>query len=245
MRIRNIAIGAALLGATLIGSAHAAPMIDWDPAFMWEIGAHPTNSPTNGEFKSVGVISRFGPPFEDLNANLPAFEYTFYMREAFSLGTQAQAISPTDTIFTTTYDGGIIEIFEDSTPDASFDPNPPNAGVPTNFIDGTPILVGFFFQTDELHGGPAPNTPFIVQTNNFTAFDTGNAEGPIEWTGGTLLERLNQNGTPCPGLFTGALTWYPPVMIPGYLFRHDGKIDHNCPTMTNSATWGRIKQIYR
>ena len=38
-------------------------------------------------------------------------------------------------------------------------------------------------------------------------------------------------GEPCPGLFTGGLTWRPTgdVLIPGYIFRHDGKIDLNCP----------------
>jgi hypothetical protein len=53
-------------------------------------------------------------------------------------------------------------------------------------------------------------------------------------------------GVPCPGLFTGGMTWRPSVMIAGYLFRHDGKIDINCPTRVSTRdSWGRIKSLYR
>jgi hypothetical protein len=34
-------------------------------------------------------------------------------------------------------------------------------------------------------------------------------------------------------------------MIEGYLFRHDGKIDLDCPTPAKSSTWGRLKALYR
>ena len=67
------------------------------------------------------------------------------------------------------------------------------------------------------------------------------AEGALNWTGGTLVERL----VGCTGLFTGGMTWRPSVVIPGYLFRHDGKMDAQCPTPTNGTTWGRIKSLYR
>jgi len=101
--------------------------------------------------------------------------------------------------------------------------------VPSTFQDGTLLLGGSF-------------TSFYTQTNNFTAFQSGNMEGQIVWNTGTLLSRMNGgNGQPCPGLFTGALTWNPTVLIPGYVFRHEGKIDMNCPTPANSSTWGKVK----
>jgi hypothetical protein len=34
-------------------------------------------------------------------------------------------------------------------------------------------------------------------------------------------------------------------MIPGYVYRHDGKIDFNCPTPTFNNTWGKLKSNYR
>ena len=55
------------------------------------------------------------------------------------------------------------------------------------------------------------------------------------------------NETTCPGLFTGGATWNtsPGVGIPGYLFRHDGKIDLQCPVPTQKSTWGQLKNLYR
>ena len=50
---------------------------------------------------------------------------------------------------------------------------------------------------------------------------------------------IGTGGEPCPGLFTGGLTWRPTggVLIPGYLFRHDGKIDltRNCCNYDSSG----------
>jgi hypothetical protein len=74
---------------------------------------------------------------------------------------------------------------------------------------------------------------------------TGNSEGQITWTGGSLFSYILNNGVPCPALFTGGMTWLPSVNIAGYLFRHDGKIDHECPTPTKTSTWGRMKSLYR
>lgn len=218
--------GGLSLGAAGTARAIPGPSFDWDPAFFYMPGATFNNMPAGQEMHVVGIISAFGPPFEDLNAMIGPNEYTFHAHGLISLGTGG------GPFYTTNFVGGSIEIYEDTSPDASFDPNPPNAGVPGDFQDGTPILTGNF-------------TSFVVQTNSITTFMTGNAEGTIQWTGGTLYERMLQNGEPCPGLFTGGLTWYPPVMIPGYLFRHDGKIDHNCAVPARSSTWGQIKQLYR
>ena len=225
-------IGAQLLLGALVGPAAAvgAPMFDWDPAFFWQPGGTPSNLPLNGQMNIVGIISLFGPPFEDLNPTLATTEYTFYAHNLVSNGTTVQGGAL--QIYTTTYSGGTIEIYSDNALNASFDPNPPNPGVPADFIDGALFLAGSF-------------NSFTIQTNNFTANQTGNAEGVITWTGGPALARLNQGHDPCPGLFTGGLTWNTSVGIPGYLFRHDGKLDNNCPTPTRNSTWGTIKQLYR
>src|SRR5262249_52144541 len=137
------------------------------------------------------------------------------------------------TFYTTNYTGGFIEIYCDSNKDAAFVPNPPNPTVPSKFANGTLILGGSF-------------NSFYTRTNNFTAFKTGTMEGTITWTSGTLLDRMRDgNGQPCPGLFTGGITWNPNVLIPGYIFRDDGKIDLNCPVSALPSTWGRIKSKYR
>jgi len=210
------------------------PVIDWDPAFFWMPGATFNNMPVGGVMQAVGTISVFGPPLNFLNATMPATEYTFYMNNLVSLGTSAFG-PPATTIYTTFFTGGTIDVYADPTPDAVFAPNPPNAQVPSTFTDaGLPILSGHF-------------TSLAVTTNNFTAFKTGNIEGNIEWTGGTLLSFFTGPNGICPGLFTGGATWStaPGVGIPGYLFRHDGKIDQQCPTPTTKSTWGRLKSLYR
>lgn len=223
LRFASLLAAAALIATAPVAFA-AGPIIDWDPAYGWQVGGTPTNLPAGGEFKMVGIVSAFDAPFGDLNAADPTREYTFVMYGLISQGTVAIG-PPATTFYETHFTGGTFELYEDLTPESSFAPFPPNIA---NFTDGTLLLSGSF-------------TSFFVQSNNFTAFQTGNIEGAITWSGGTLVDRLEG----CTGLFTGGMTWRPSVVIPGYLFRHDGKMDAQCPTPANGSTWGRIKSLYR
>jgi hypothetical protein len=210
------------------------PIIDWDPAYFYFPGATAANQPAGGILRCVGVVSLFGPPLDFLNPSMPATEYTFTIDGLTSLGTSSFG-PPATTVYTTFYSGGTIELYADGSPDAVFASFPPNAVVPSTFQDvAPPILTGNF-------------TSLLVTTNNFTAFQTGSIEGNIAWTGGTLLSYLTLSGEPCPGLLTGGATWNtsPGIGIPGYLFRHDGKIDLQCPVSVKPSTWGRLKGLYR
>ena len=230
MRTRWIILTAALLMGVVAQPASSGPIIDWDPAYFYEPGATSSNSIPASEMKIVGIISAFGPPLGFLNANDLTKDYTFYIYGLISNGT-ATIGPPATEFYITTYTGGTIEIYEGTPRDAVFDPNPPNINVPSTFVDGTLLLSGTV-------------SNFFTQTNNFTPFMTGNSEGNITWTGGSLIGHVGGQA-PCPALFTGGMTWLPSVNIPGYLFRHDGKIDHECPTPTRSSTWGRMKSLYR
>lgn len=231
MRTRWTLLTAALLAFVVASPSSGGPIADWDPAYFWEPGATPSNSIPGSEMKIVGIISAFGPPLQFLDANDPTKDYTFYVSGLISNGTVT--VGPVGTQFyTTTYNGGTIEIYEGTPRDAVFDPNPPNANVPSTFINGTLLLSGTM-------------SGFYTQTNDFTAFKTGNAEGQITWTGGSLISHVGGAQNPCPALFTGGLTWLPSVLIQGYLFRHDGKIDHECPTGSGTDSWGRVKTLYR
>lgn len=228
----RMTITAALLALALASPAAATgPAIDWDPAYFWEPGATFSNSIPGNQMQIVGIISSFGPPLAFLNANDPTKDYTFYVSGLVSNGTTVIGL-PGSQFYVTTYTGGTIQVYEGTPRDAVFDPNPPNANVPSTFTNGTLILSGTV-------------SGFYTQTNDFTAFDTGNAEGSITWTGGTLFSSVSHSGQPCPSLFTGGLTWFPSLLIPGYLFRHDGKIDVDCPSESRSSTWGRMKSLYR
>jgi hypothetical protein len=236
MKQWKILMSIAVTCLSLAAPAHATgPVIDWDPAYVWQPGGTPTNLPAGGVMQVVGTVSLFGPPLSFLNATMPATEYTFYVGGLLSGGTTTFG-PPATQIYSTQYTGGLIQVYADPTPDAVFAPFPPNAQVPSTFIDvAPPILVGNF-------------TRFVVTTNNFTAFQVGSIEGDINWTGGTLIENFTgPNGGICPGLFTGGATWNTSanIGIPGYLFRHDGKIDLQCPTPARKDTWGQLKQLYR
>lgn len=229
-------LAAALATVALAAPASAVgPVIDWDPAYFYMSGATPLSLPAGGIMRGVGTISGFGPPLADLNANMPAFEYTFVIEGLIANPTVT--VGPITTQFyQTTFNAGTIAVYEDTSPDAVFAPFPPNAQVPSTFSDGgLPILTGNF-------------TRFVVSTNNFTTFQVGDIEGDINWTGGTLIGRFGQvGGGICPGLFTGGATWNtsPGIGIPGYLYRHDGKIDLQCPVPTRKDTWGQLKKLYR
>lgn len=232
MNIRYGLMGLILGGLALAAPAVAGPFIDWDPMYVYGTGASTTLALPGGELKGVGLVSNFDAPLADLNPNDPTTEYTFILKGLIAQPTVVTGV-PSTLFYTTNYTGGTFELYAGSPRNSSFAPNPENAIVPSTFQDGTLLLAGSF-------------TSFYTQTNNFTAFNTGNMEGNILWNGGTLLARMNGgNGEPCPGLFTGALTWNPTVLITGYTFRHEGKIDMNCPTPTNSSTWGKVKAQYR
>ena len=232
-RLLLYVICAAGLALAVKDARATAPMIDWDPALYYEAGATPINSIPGTQLHIVGLISGFGPPLDFLDASDPTKEYTIHAYNLISAGTTSLG-PPSTTFYTTNYLGGVIEIYEDLSPDASFDANPPNAGVPGDFTDGTLILSGVFMS-------------FYTETNNFTQFQIGHSEGNIVWTGGLYFPLMHEEGgdEPCPGLYTGALTWRAGTVTTGYLFRHDGKIDFNCPVSSRPSTWGAVKKLYR
>jgi hypothetical protein len=232
MKIRNQIVTALLLGAFASAPAFAGPAIDWDPAYVYGPGAAVGVVVPGAELRGVGIVSLFDGPLGFLNANDPNKEYTFIFRGLIAQPTVVTG-PPAFTFYTTNYAGGIIELYEGSPRNSSFAPNPENAIVPSTFQDGVLLLSGTF-------------SSFYVQTNNFTLAKSGNMEGNILWSGGSLLPLLNDgNNQPCPGLFTGGITWKSDVLIDGYVFRHDGKIDLNCPVAAAPSTWGKLKATYR
>ena len=88
--------------------------------------------------------------------------------------------------YSTNYSGGTIQIYEDLSPDHDYGINPPNATAPSTFADGTLLLSGNF-------------TRFVVQTNDFTQFQVGNAEGDINWNGGSLINLTVDRRRALPG----------------------------------------------
>jgi len=232
MRRWILSISIAAFATAVSSPAFAGPLIDWDPAYFYEAGATPIHSDPGGQLVIVGTISTFGPPLDFLDASDPTKDYTFYAHGMISNGTVITPFPPFGNFYRTNYTGGSIEVYEGTPRDAVFDPFPPNANVPSTFVNGTVILSGTL-------------SSLYWETNDITAHMVGNAEGEISWTGGAYFDRVSQNQLPCPSLFTGGTTWLPSLMIDGYLFRHDGKIDLDCPTPVRTSSWGRVKTLYR
>ncbi len=223
---------AGMAALAFAGAAEAGPVIDWDPIFFYGPPSSTfNNQPIGNPLAGLGTVSDFNAPFAFLDASDPTREYTIVISGLISQGTTTIG-APGLQFYTTNYSGGSIQIYEDLTPDHDYGVNPPNATAPSTFSDGTLLLSGVF-------------TRFVVQTNDFTQFQVGNAEGDISWNGGTLIDLTMTGGEPCPGLFTGGLTWRPSVLIAGYQFRHDGKIDLNCPVPAEAKSWGKVKAQYR
>ena len=224
--------GSLLLLAFAAPALATGPPIDWDPAYGWQPGASPQDMPLGGEFQMVGLVSKFDNPFQFLDASDPTKEYTFYIHGLISQGTSSLGL-PTQTVYTTHYSGGTFDLYEGSPRNSSFTPNPPNADVPSTFTDGTLLLHGDF-------------TSFEIITNDFSIYQAGDIEGTLNWTGGTLLsETFGALGVACPGLFMGGASWIAELVPQGYLVRHVGKIDINCPVPARKSTWGQLKQLYR
>ena len=121
-------------------------------------------------------------------------------------------------------------------PGATFS-NMPGGGV----MQGVGTVAEFGPPLDFLNA-TMPATEYTFYINGLLSQGTSSFGPPAN----TIYQTVFNGGT-CPGLFTGGATWStaPGVGIPGYLFRHDGKIDLQCPVPTQKSTWGRVKQMYR
>jgi hypothetical protein len=226
-------LGAALLLALPAGQALAVgPMMDWDPAYFYfpapqPVGLSPANQPAGAIMRCVGQISLFGPPLDFLNANLATKE-VHVLHRGFHVARHHDRREREPRGLHHELQRWHVHLYEDAARNSVFAPNPENGQVPSTFTDGSaPLLIGNF-------------TGLTVTTNNFTQFKVGSIEGNIQWTGGTLIGELTGGGNePCPGLFTGGATWNtaPNIGIPGYMFRHDGKLDLQCPTAARKSTW--------
>src|ERR1041384_2281597 len=107
---------AALAIAAVPLPAHAiGPVLDWDPAYMWQPGATPTNLPAGGVMRFVGTVSVFGPPLDFLNATMPAVEYTFTGDDLVSQGTTTIG-PPAPPIYTPAAPGGPGHVRAGATP---------------------------------------------------------------------------------------------------------------------------------
>jgi len=227
-----------MVSPTQVLAADCIGAISWGETFAYEDNYDKTtNESANGSnLTVVGVVDCFSGPFFDVDP--AADEYTVKISGAVSQGTTVQSMQLGPDLFeikSTVYLGGSFEVWKGGAA-ANFADNPPNAAVPSTFMDGTLFLVGNIelIQVD------------VTFVNGAYAGGSINTfSDPAEvFTGGSAFERVNVGGEGCPLLITGGWNVTPSALRPGYCAEVEAKTDVDCPTQTETTTWGLVKSLY-
>jgi len=243
-RVLRLALTAALFVVAVPVSAFAqtGTVIDWGPdSYAWETNYNAATrlSAPGSQLSAVGVINGFLGPLSIFDPNTPGTEYTYYLTGLTTAAGTTITAGPTLSVYRTVYTGGTIVIYQNSPRNAAFGTNPPNATVPSTFIDGSLFLSGI-----------VPS--FTVTVTRMTvggayvngSVDSGDPANGI-WTGGSALPLLSAGGNPCPFRLVGGWSMRTADVPAGWVALYDGKIDINCPTPALPSTWGKIKGTYR
>lgn len=198
-----------------------APSLQWQELrFYAPPGATPENQPAGTPLVGVGVLTGLDVPFDGMPLPGPELEYSVHLT-GFSLGTVTTGV-PGDRTYTTWYNRGTMDVFQDPTPDHDFGTAPPNATVPASFVDGEPFLQGEVYS-------------FIVVTK----------ESSTSLVGGFHIEARLDGYVSCRGDAVGTLAWDPAGSASGYFLRHEGGYAMDCVDPATTSTWGRVKAGYR
>jgi hypothetical protein len=221
MTIRAMMAVIVLTALVSSSRAEAGRTLEWSSlCFYGPSGVTIANQPAGTHLDAVGVISGAESPLDYLQPQDSTREYTMYISGLVSQGTITSG-PPGAQTYTTVYNGGAIEVFEDLTPDHDFGTFPPNATVPSTFVDGDLMLEGQFWY-------------LLVETNDFSFSRVGGLSGYPFFYG-----FIN-----CTSDVFGTLSWAPDAAAPGYLFGHNGWISLDCADPAATTTWGRIKATY-
>jgi len=199
----------------------AAPSLQWQELRLYAPpGATPENQPAGTPLVGVGVLTGLDIPFDGFPLPGPELEYSVHLT-GVSLGTVTTGV-PGNRTYTTWYNLGTIDVFQDATPDHDFGTAPPNPSVPASFVDGEPFLHGAVF-----------------------AFGIVTKESSTSLVGGLHLDVRLDGYISCLTDAVGTLTWDSAGSAAGYFLRHEGGLAMNCADPATPSTWGRLKAGYR
>jgi len=221
-----------LLTVVVAGGAFAGvvnPVVDFGSGFALENGRTVDNhvSVAGDTLMIVGHVVAFNQPFDDLNPNDPAKEYTYVYKGLVSLGTAVSG-SGSFVFYDTEYSGGTLEIYCDTAMNSDF-------AVPATFMDGDLILA-------------ASLSGFVISTKSFNCSGTQNSF--MTFTGGSLFNRVSAGGTGFSGITTGLFSVCAsfvdvPRQAEGYFGLSDSKVDVDISVPAERKTWGEIKRDSR
>ena len=219
---------AALLAPAASMAAFVNPIVDLGTGYAVENGrlAGDHTSTSGDALTIVGHVVQFQEPFDDLDPNDPALEYTYVYTGLVSAGTVV-AGSGLTAVYDTDYAGGTLRIYADPAQNADF-------ANPATFSDGTAIL--------ELD-----LSNFHLKTLAINC--SGNQSASFQFTGGTLFSRVSSGGVGYEGVIVGLFSVCSNLVpsaqqAQGYFGLSDSKLDIDPPVPTEKQSWGRIKSLY-
>ena len=228
-------LGAGAMSTTAMAQCGTGPMVILKTAsFAYETGT-PVGSPyvsaAGNVLTIVGLVQSFCAPFLDLNALMPASEFTVVYTGLTSLGTT----HPLASFWNTNYGSGTFQIWQGTPPNAPTSaaamPALPSVSIPGVYQDGTLILSGTItgFNIGVSQSGTNPAS--------------GSYRGDFTFTGGSLYSRVAST----PSVVGQGLLCVSGCLpsAGGYSGQVDGKIDTPPPTAALGSTWGALKMLYR
>lgn len=221
------ALAAAAVLAGPAGAAIVNPVVDLGSGFAKE-GTRVAGdqiSVANDVLTIVGFVADFNMPFDDLDPNDPAKEYTYVYSGLVSQGTVVSG-GGSFIFYDTQYTGGTLRVYCDTNMNADY------ADMNT-FMDGDMIL-------------EASLSNFVISTKSFNCSGTQNAN--LQFTGGSLFNRVSLGGIGFTGIATGLFSVCPSFVddareAEGYFGLSDTKLDVEEPVPTENRSWGQIKRI--
>jgi hypothetical protein len=200
-------------------------LLDFEGFDFEDPDANPVEFGDVGDWYNMfGLVQSANPSF--LVTDFVANEYTIKFCDLSSLG-----FSDFAGFRFVNYTTGRLEIYEDSRTTgtaADWGINPPNATVPSTFMDGVLILGGAvngFSITLDLGAG------------------TGSASGDVAFDSGTQLGNIPIDAEKIY-TFSG-LTSGVPVIPEGYIHQVTGSVKIEQAVQTSEGTWGQVKALYR
>ena len=218
-----------LLSVLLLPPAAAAQteeeLLDFEGCDYEFIDVNPNEFGDVGDqYNMFGFVQSVNPTY--ITADFVANEYTieFYSLESTGF------VDQFGLRFINYTNSGMVQVFEDAgLSAASHGINPPNATVPSTFVDGVLLLggnvEGFGLTLDLVKG-------------------TGTFTGDVNFTTGTQVGNIPPNTDRVytfAGLTSGPLTQKPE----GYIHQVAGSIKIELPVPAEKSSWGRMKALYR
>lgn len=170
------------------------------------------------EFHFLGVADYVDPIFSvDLGVEeLTLHAYGLLVASSVDLG----------GVQMVTYVGGYMEIYQDTSNNADWGINPPNATAPSSFADGTLFFAGEF-------------TDMVMF---FSPDGTGTFEGNLDGISGTMIDT---SCTGCVYTWGGAFDGSSGAqLIEGYSLQVDGVLEIDAAVSTDATTWDSVKALY-